>query len=99
MTPRTTCGLPPHPDGSAVLQGQVRKRYIENFVVKKCQESDPESRLAGFSVRYEDEDMTVGYARLWAAGRDPACQIHTLYRWFSGGAFDAFAGPHAEGPA
>lgn len=30
------------------LQRQPRKRYIENIVVRKCHESDPETRLAGF---------------------------------------------------
>ena len=60
------------------MQRNVWKRYIENIIVKKCHESDPEIRLAGFSARWEDEDMTVGYARLSAAGQDPDCQIPAL---------------------
>ena len=60
------------------LRGKPRKHYIGNIAVKKCHESDPESRLVGFSGRWEDEDMTVGYARLWEADQDPACQIQAL---------------------
>ena len=68
----------PDPRDWLVLRSHLSKRYIENIVAKKCHESYLETGLAGFSRRWKDEDMTVGYARLSEAGEDPAGQIQAL---------------------